>query len=111
MTHRSDRTTPVTPIVVDEALTRQVAHLARLELSDEEARLFAAQLAKVIGYVDQLGEVDVTGIAELRHPLETETPLRDDIARPFSGDGARPSKIMASAAETLHGGFKVPQIL
>jgi aspartyl-tRNA(Asn)/glutamyl-tRNA(Gln) amidotransferase subunit C len=89
---------------VDEALTRRVADLARLELTDAEVRLFTAQLADVLGYVDQLSAVDVTGVEPLMQPIELETALREDVARP--GRSA-----VATAPESVDGAYKVPPIL
>ena len=89
---------------VDEALTRRVADLARLELSDAEVRLFTSQLTDVLKYMDQLSGVDVTGVEPLMQPLELETALREDVARP--GQSA-----VACAPESLDGAYKVPPIL
>lgn len=61
---------------------RKVASLARLEFSDSELVQFTDQLGKIVTFVEQLDEVDTTGVAPLAHPLEIHTVLRQDIHRP-----------------------------
>jgi aspartyl-tRNA(Asn)/glutamyl-tRNA(Gln) amidotransferase subunit C len=96
---------------IDAALTRQVAHLARLELTDEEVRVFTSQLGEIIGYVGQLQSVDVAGVEPLIHPFENTPPLREDRARPSPRDASGAPKVLQHAPEVLDGGFKVPPIL
>lgn len=98
-------------VEVNEKLTRQVAHLARLELSEHEVETYTAQLGKIIGYVEQLQEVDVHGIEPLTHPLELSPSLREDIpaATPVNGEGK--PRVLDSAPDVLYDGYKVPPIL
>lgn len=103
-------------LVVDEELTRKMAHLARLELTDEEIRLFTAQLGQILGYVGRLQEVDVEGVEPLAHPTvesfpEAQAMPRQDEARPAPVDAQGRPKIFQAAPELLNDGFKVPQIL
>jgi aspartyl-tRNA(Asn)/glutamyl-tRNA(Gln) amidotransferase subunit C len=92
-------------------LTSRVANLARLDLSEEEIRLFTEQLGQIIGYVDQLQEVRVEGVAPLVHPFENTPPLREDRARPSPRDSAGKPKVLEHAPEIVDDGFKVPPIL
>jgi len=86
-------------VQIDEALTRRVADLARLELTDDEARTFTQQIRAILGYVGQLQALDVSGVEPLRHPFESATPLRED-------------EVVVSPPNPLgEGGYKVPQIL
>src|SRR4051794_35087517 len=89
----------------------QIARLARLELTPDEVKLFTPQLGDVLQYVVQLQSVNVEGVEPMTHPLELKTPLREDVVHvsPVDADGA--PKVLASAPETLHGGYKVPQVL
>jgi aspartyl-tRNA(Asn)/glutamyl-tRNA(Gln) amidotransferase subunit C len=97
---------------IHEGLTRDVAKLARLQLTDEEIRLFTAQLGQVIGYVELLQEVKLgSGVEPMTHPLEPETPFRDDVARPFPMDSDGSPKTLTPAPDVLDGGFKVPPIV
>src|SRR5687767_11230978 len=97
-----------------EALTQRVkklAQLAQLELTDEEITLYSGQLTQILGYVDQLQKIDVTGVAPLTHPLELATPLREDVVTESLRDTEGNPKVLASAPEVLQGGYKVPQII
>lgn len=99
-------------IEVNETLVRKVADLARLALTDEEVRLYANQMKVTLGYVDQIAKVAIPeGTEPMYHPLEIETPMREDriVPSPKSADGK--PKMIAPAPETVYEGFKVPPIL
>ena len=87
-----------------------VADLAHLDLTPEERARFGAQLDSILGYVEQLNELDTTSVAPMAQVLvaqhENET-LRDDVVRPsLSVDAA-----LANAAERGAGYFKVPKVI
>ena len=96
----------VTPV-----MTRQVAHLARLALTDQEANGFSVQLGEILKYVEQLQEVDVTGVEPMMHPFELATPMRDDTVVLFPRGPEGEPKILEGAPDVLNGGYKVPPIL
>ena|SRR5579885_2179444 len=99
-------------VQITESLTKNVAHLARLELTEEELRLFTAQLGQVLGYVELLQEVNVSKVEPMTHPLELATPLREDVVRPSPVDAASGEpKTLGPAPDVLDGGFKVPPIV
>lgn len=98
-------------VEVNESLTRQVAQLARLELSDQEVKTFTSQLSDILKYVEQLQSVDVQGVEPLTHPLALSTPLRPDEVKPSPVDSEGKPKVLQSAPDVLYDGFKVPQIL
>jgi len=60
----------------------KVAQLARLTLSEEEVELFTRQLGQIVGYIEQLSELDVSGVEPLAHPLPLSNVFRDDRVRP-----------------------------
>lgn len=55
-----------------------MAHLSRLSLTDAEIEQFSPQLDKIVGYLDQLQEVDVSDVPEFTGPQAAESSLRDD---------------------------------
>ena len=61
---------------------RQVAKLGRLELSDADLTTMAAQLNRILDYVDALQEVNTDGVAPLAHPLPLQNVFRDDEPTP-----------------------------
>ena len=98
-------------VEVNEKLTRQVAHLARLELSEAEVTTFTAQLSEVIQYIEKLQEVDVQRVEPLIHPLELATPMREDEVQDSPLDPEGKPRVLSSAPDVLVDGFKVPPIL
>lgn len=93
--------------VLDEAAVRHVALLARLEVSDEEVKRYAEQLSAVLGYVDQLNEVDTTNVPPTAHAHRISNVLREDAVRP----SLDPDQALANAPQQQNGFFKVPKVL
>jgi aspartyl-tRNA(Asn)/glutamyl-tRNA(Gln) amidotransferase subunit C len=88
----------------------KIAELARLELTEAEAGSFTDQLSAIIGYIDQLNDLDTAGVESMSH-CQT-----DGDARPARrGDEVRPSlgqqSATASAPDTEAGYFKVPKVI
>lgn len=86
---------------------KYVAHLARLSLSPEEARKFGAQLAEVLGYIEKLKKVDVTGIEPTAHAFPLTNITRPDEVRPSMDQ----QEAMRNAPAKANGLFMVPKIL
>lgn len=61
---------------------RKVASLARLEFSEAELTQFTEQLGKIVNFVEQLSEVETSGVEPLAHPLEVHSVLRPDQRAP-----------------------------
>jgi aspartyl-tRNA(Asn)/glutamyl-tRNA(Gln) amidotransferase subunit C len=95
-----------------EILTRsdveRIAALARLELTDEEAALFATQLTAILAYADQVQQVDTSGI-EPAAILSLGAPGRDD--QPAASLDRETVLRQAPAADRAAGLFKVPRVL
>jgi len=84
-----------------------VARLARLQLSDEEARLFQGQLAHVLEHVDKLREVDVSGVEVAAHAVPIFNVFRADEARP----GFSQEEALANAPRQANGLFVVTKVV
>lgn len=84
-----------------------VAKLARLELTEEEKRLFAEQLGAILEYAAKLNELDTSGVEPTTHVLPISNVLR--------GDEIRPSwpleQVLRNAPDEEDGQFKVPAVL
>src|SRR6185437_4006530 len=97
---------------VNETLTRQVADLARLELTDQEIKTFTTQLNEILSYVGQLQKLDVSHVEPLTHPFDSQVelraPLREDVVKPFKTNENGKPKTLDPAPEALDDGFKVP---
>ncbi|MCF7854530.1 MAG: Asp-tRNA(Asn)/Glu-tRNA(Gln) amidotransferase subunit GatC [Candidatus Pacebacteria bacterium] len=87
---------------------RYVADLARLELSDDEIKRYEEQLGDVLHYVDQLGEVDVSGVDPTAHAMPLTNVMRDDRESP----GIQRDDVLSNAPASLEGGLiRVPAVI
>ena len=67
---------------MDIEQVRKVARLARLELPDADLAVLAQQLTAILGYVDQLRELNTDAVEPLAHPLPVQNVFRPDELRP-----------------------------
>jgi aspartyl-tRNA(Asn)/glutamyl-tRNA(Gln) amidotransferase subunit C len=86
---------------------RRIAGLARLPLTDDEARTFAAQFASILGHLDALRAVDTAGVEPLDHPLPLTDVLRDDVPR----KGLTRYEALCSAPDATSEAFRVPRVM
>ena len=91
----------------DQIDVAYVANLARLHLSDEEIRTYQAQLEDIVGYVRQIGELDLEGIEPMSHAHPVLNVFREDEVRP----GLPHEGVMANAPAAKSGQFIVPKIV
>lgn len=92
---------------IDLATVRRIARLARLKLSDDEIQLHAGQLARILGYMDQLEAVETSEVEPLAQPLSLTNVLREDVPRP----GVDPDIALCNAPEREGSFFRVPRVL
>jgi aspartyl-tRNA(Asn)/glutamyl-tRNA(Gln) amidotransferase subunit C len=57
---------------------RHIAKLARLRLTEEEEAAMSSQLSQILDYVEQLNELDLTGVEPMSHVLDLVNAMRDD---------------------------------
>lgn len=92
---------------MDEATVRHVAHLARLELSDEEIAKFTGDMTAITEYVAQLAKVNVEGVEGTVHPVADRNLWREDkVAPSFKREQAT-----GNAPEDEQNFFKVPKVV
>lgn len=88
----------------------RLALLARLHLGEEERKRYQADLQKIIGYVDELTEIDTVDIEPVHHLLGLTNVLRGDDERTLrTGDGA--AKLIAMVPKSKDGFVIVPRVL
>lgn len=92
---------------VDAATVRHIARLARIAVSDEEVAALAPELSNILTWIEQLAEVDVTGVEPMTAVIPNSLRLRDDVVT----DGDRQSDILANAPAAEHGFFAVPKVI
>jgi aspartyl-tRNA(Asn)/glutamyl-tRNA(Gln) amidotransferase subunit C len=86
---------------------RHVARLARLALGDDEIDRMGPELNNILGWVEQLGEVDTDGVEPLTAVIENHLRLRDDVVN----DGNCRDDILRNAPDAQHGFFAVPKVI
>jgi aspartyl-tRNA(Asn)/glutamyl-tRNA(Gln) amidotransferase subunit C len=86
---------------------RHIARLARIAMSDEELARLVPELNAIIGWVEQLGEVDTDGVEPLTAVIDQKLRLRDDVVT----DGDIRDDVLANAPEAQHGFFAVPKVI
>jgi aspartyl-tRNA(Asn)/glutamyl-tRNA(Gln) amidotransferase subunit C len=94
-------------MAADEIDVKYVAHLARLSLSPEEEQKIGEQLGHILGYIEKLKEVDVTGVEPTAHAFPLVNVVRPDEVRPsISHEDA-----LRNAPAQANGLFIVPKIV
>ncbi len=97
---------------VDTATVARIAALARIKLSEGEVAAMVPELNGILAWVEQLGEVDVTGVEPMTAVIPNTLRLREDVvdADPLTGGGRREA-VLANAPAAQHGFFGVPKVI
>ena len=94
---------------INQSDIEKVAHLAHLELDEEELKTFGPQITEIINYVEQLDELDTTNVEPAIGGL---TGFKRDSSRPDEVTGSLGQKsALAEAPDAAHGHFRVPKVL
>lgn len=92
---------------LDTATVARVARLARLAMNKERQEQLAPQLSRMIDFVEQLNEVDTTGVEPLANVSEITLSLREDKVT----DGNKAQDVLKNAPEQAEGFFVVPKVV
>jgi aspartyl-tRNA(Asn)/glutamyl-tRNA(Gln) amidotransferase subunit C len=92
---------------VDLATVRKIAGLARIATSDAEAEALLPELNNILGWIEQLGEVNTDGVEPLAAVIPNHLRLRDDIVT----DGGIRDAVLKNAPQAEHGFFAVPKVI
>ena len=92
---------------VDLATVKRVARLARIAVSEEDANRMVGELNGILGFVEQLSEVDVTGV----EPMTSVTPITMRKRADAVTDGDKADDVVANAPATDHNFFMVPKVV
>ena len=92
---------------VDLATVKRVAHLARISVSDAEAEALRSELNGILGWVEQLNEVDVSGVEPMTSVLPMAMKKRPDVVT----DGGKADDILANAPAREDRYFLVPKVV
>jgi aspartyl-tRNA(Asn)/glutamyl-tRNA(Gln) amidotransferase subunit C len=89
--------------------TRKIAKLSRLKLTEAELIKYTQDLTSILGYVEQLKEVNTDGIEPLIHGFALQDHFREDTVEALSEREIK--NILACSDQVLYEQFKVPQVL
>lgn len=92
---------------LDQATVARIAHLARIKVPEAELGHLAGELSQILTFVEQLGEVDVTGV----EPMTSATPQKLRRRADVVTDGDRQEAVVANGPETAEGYFVVPKVV
>ena len=94
-------------MAVDSATVKKIASLARIAVSDDEVAGLVPELNNILGWIEQLGEVDTKGVAPMTAVIANMLRLRDDVVT----DGGIREQVLANAPAPEHGFFGVPKVI
>ncbi len=92
---------------VDLDTVKRVAHLARIAVTDSDAERMTGELNVILGFVEQLNEVDVDGVEPMTSVIPMDMKKRQDVVT----DGGKADDIIANAPMNEDGFFLVPKVV
>lgn len=92
---------------IDHATVKRIARLARIHIEPDEVEAYAGEINAILGFVEQLGEVDVTGV----EPMTSVTPMALRLREDKVTDGGYAEQITANAPLTEDNFFMVPKVV
>jgi len=94
-------------MALDKAAVTHIGSLARIKLSEAELEPLAGELSHILDWVEQLNEVDTTGVAPMASAAAATLPMRDDEVT----DGGCRDEILGNAPRPARGFFTVPKVV
>ena len=94
-------------MALDSATVRRIATLARIRVEDAEVDKLQGELNAIFGWIEQLNEVDVAGVAFLTGGSHMAMTMREDVVT----DGGYPDQILFNAPERAGDFFTVPKVV
>lgn len=95
------------PMSIDENTAARVAKLARIKVEDADLPALAQEFNAILGFIEQLNEVDVDEV----EPMTSVTPMRLKRRQDKVTDGNRQDEILANAPDAREGFFAVPKVV
>lgn len=92
---------------VDEATVKRIARLARIRITEDEAKGLEKELSGILAWVEQLDEVDVTGIEPMTRVVPIKLKMRDDVVT----EGGIAEEVTENAPVTSGHFFVVPKVV
>ena len=94
-------------MALDASTVQNIAHLARIKVEEDQLEALAGELSNILGWVEQLAEVDTEGVAPMTSVVEMAMPSRADEVT----DGDCRDQVLANASGRAGGFFAVPKVV
>lgn len=98
-------------MAVDKDTVRKVARLARIAEPEERLEPLAKEINGILGWIEQLNEVDVEGVEAMASTVDVSLPLREDKVASGPTGGGQPDKVVANSPKTEDHFFVVPKVV
>ncbi len=92
---------------VDHATVRKIASLARIAVTDDQVEAMVPELNNILGWIEQLGEVDTSAVQPMTAVIPNALRLRDDVVT----DGDVRDAVLKNAPQAEQGFFTVPKVI
>ena len=92
---------------LDKETVKNIAFLARIKVPEQDLEPLAGELSHIIGWVEQLGEVDTEGVEPMTSVADMELFRREDVI----SDGGVPEKVLANAPDREENFYTVPKVV
>ena len=92
---------------IDVETARRVAKLARIQVDDGDLAALAGELSNILGFMEQLNEVNVDGV----EPMTSVTPMRLKRRADVVTEGDIQAKVLKNAPDSREGFFAVPKVV
>lgn len=94
-------------MAIDKETARRVAHLARIDVAEADLGRVASELSAILGFMEQLSEVDTAGV----EPMTSVTPMNAPLRADFITDGNYAERVLGNAPQRRDGFFTVPKVV
>jgi len=94
-------------MAIDAATVRKVARLARIGVDEAALEPLAAELSRILAWIEQLSEVDTEGVAPMASTEAVALPMREDVVT----EGGDPRTVLANASRVDRNFFVVPKVV
>jgi len=98
-------------MAVDKETVRKVARLARIAEPEERLEPLAREISGILGWIEQLNEVDVEGVEAMASTVDVNLPLREDVLQDGYTGGGQADNVVANAPKTEDHFFVVPKVV
>lgn len=92
---------------VDKETVAKIARLARVRVEEGQKDALARELSNILGWIEQLSELDTEGVEPMTSVVSMKLPLRDDKVT----DGGYAERVTVNAPEAAHGFYAVPKVV